>query len=88
VPPILPRFRWNEQQAEDERKLAAILLEVEAEAHPDSNGRVHRRSADGHNKTRARGVPIIGRVGSSGASPGTDPVAALLRKEARGELRR
>ena len=45
-----------------------------------------RRSADGHNRDRRRGLPFITR-GIGGTSPGTDPVAALLAKEARGELR-
>ncbi len=71
-------FRRYQQGREDEKKLAAIFLEsgdVEHEA-----GMPLRRSADGHNRERARGIPIVGRVGGGGASPGTDPVAALLRK--------
>ncbi len=66
------------------QKIAAIILEV-ADAPPDSNGKVYRRSADGHNRQRSRGVPII-RRGVGGTSPGTDPLAALLAKEAQGEL--
>ncbi len=50
--------------------------------------RLLRQSADGHNRIRRRGVPIIGRAGVGGATPGSDPVAALLRTEGRGELRR
>jgi hypothetical protein len=62
------------------------ILDVEAESHPDANGRVYRRSADGHNRDRRRGLPIISK-GISGTAPGTGPVVALLAKEARGELR-
>ena len=83
---LLPRFLRYQQQREDEKKLAAILLEgdeVDNEA-----GMTLRRSADGHNRDRARGIPIVGRAGGGGASPGTDPIAALLRKEARSERRR
>lgn len=85
---LLPRFYRRQQELDDARKLSRILLEADVEAHPDSNGRVYRKSADGHNRDRARGIPIVGRVSGGGASPGTDPVAALLRKEARGELLR
>jgi hypothetical protein len=77
--PILPRFFRAQQEVEQARKLASILLEagdVENEA-----GMPLRRSADGHNRQRARGIPIIGRVGGEGASPGTDSVGALLRSE-------
>ena len=70
---------------EDTKKLAELLLEADV-APPDSNGRVYRRSADGHNRDRSRGVPII-RRGIGCTSPGTQPEAALLAKEARGELR-
>ena len=81
VPQHLPRFNAAMQRIEDERKLGQILLEVgEVE---NEAGAPLRRSADGHNRARARGIPIIGRVGGGGASPGTDPVAALLRKESR-----
>ena len=45
-----------------------------------------RQSADGHNRIRRRGVPIIGRAGVGGATPGSDPVRALLAKERRGKL--
>jgi hypothetical protein len=81
----MPRFNAATQRIEDERKVAAIVLEV-GEAPPDSNGRVWRRSADGHNKGRRRGLPVISK-GISGTSPGMDLPNALLAKEARGELR-
>jgi len=31
-------------------------------------------------RIRARGVPIIGRVGGAGAIPGSEPLPATLRK--------
>jgi hypothetical protein len=73
------------QAIEDERKLGQILLEggeVEHEA-----GMPLRRSADGHNRDRRRGLPVISK-GIGGTMQGTDPLAALLAKEARGERRR
>jgi hypothetical protein len=83
----LPRYHAALQRVADERKLAEILLEA-GDAPPDSNGKVYRRSADGHNRERARGIPIVGRVSGGGAVPGADPVAALLQKEAHGRRRR
>lgn len=57
VPEILPRFRRFQEQAEDERRVAKAILE--AGEHPDANGRVYRSSADGHNRDRRRGLPLI-----------------------------
>jgi hypothetical protein len=58
---------------------------LEAGEHPDSNGRVYRRSADGHNRDRqARSASDLKRQ-LAGPAPGTDPVGELLRKEARGQ---
>ena len=85
MPEKLPRFVAAMERIADQRKLAEILLETEAEVHPDSNGRVYRKSADGHRTDRRRGFPIISR-GVTGTSPGTDPLNAVLAKEARGEL--
>ncbi len=81
----LPRFRQALERIEDTRKLAAILLE--AGDFPEGNGSMpRRRSADGANPARLRGLPAIGR-NVTGATVHTDPVKALLAKEARGELR-
>lgn len=80
--PLLPRLCATLERLEDARKLGRILLEADAEPHPDANGRVYRRSANGHNRDRLRGLPAVGR-GIGGTSPGTDPLAALLAKEAR-----
>jgi hypothetical protein len=42
--------------------------------------------ADHTDHQRRRGIPIVG-PGVRGVQPRTDPLAELLRKEARGELR-
>ena len=85
VPEILPRFYRLREQREAEKRIAKAILE--SGEYPDANGRVYLRSADGHNRDRRRGLPVISR-GVSGTAPGTDPVAQLLRKEARLERRR
>jgi hypothetical protein len=82
VPELIPRFHRRMQELADARKIGKLLLEVDAEAPPDANGRVYRLSADGHNHDRRCGPPVISR-GASGTSPGSDPVSALLRKESR-----
>ena len=84
MPELLPRFRASMERVEDDRRIAKILLEGdEVEPVP---GMPLRRSADGHNRDRRCGLPLITR-GIGGTSPGTDPVAELLAKEARGKLR-
>ena len=83
VPEILPRFFRRLQEIEDLRRIAKIILEggeVENEA-----GLPLRASADGHRDDRRRGLPMIGR-GVSGSTNHTDPLRAVLAKEARGEL--
>lgn len=77
MPPLLPRF--TDQQAEDEQRIAAIILEA-GELPENENGMPLRASADGHRSDRRRGLPIISR-GVSGTAPGTDPLQALLAKE-------
>lgn len=79
MPRLLPRFHASQERIEDERKIAALVLasdEIET-----VRGMPLRRSADGHNRDRARGVLIVGPLSGRGASPGTDPVAALLRSD-------
>ena len=88
VPPLLPRFYRHQQQREDEKRITEIILETgcssdEAEAKV-RGPRLLSRSADGHDPARLRGLPAIGR-NVSGARVDTDPVRALLAKEARGE---
>ena len=86
VPELLPRFHRFREKAEAEKRVAKAILEAGEGVYPDANGRVYRSSADGHRRDRRRGLPVISK-GVSGTAPGTDPVAELLRKEAR-ELRR
>jgi hypothetical protein len=74
----LPRFYRFQQEIEDERKLARIILETGCAAPP--------RSAPGAtaagDSARMRGVPILGR-GTSGTAPGTSPLGQLMRSENR-----
>lgn len=53
------------------------------EAETTAGVRLVSRSADGHDPARLRGLPATGR-NVTGATVHTNPVAALLRKEARG----
>ena len=84
MPELLPRYRASIERIEDDRRIAKILLEGD-EVEPVL-GMPLRRSADGHNRDRRRGLPVVSK-GIGGTSPGTDPVSALLAKEARGEIR-
>lgn len=82
MPDLLPRYYRRQQEIEDERKVAQIILETGGDVPPKLvNG------AAGGDWRRMRGLPIVAR-GVPGTAPNTDPVAALLRKEARGELGR
>jgi hypothetical protein len=83
---ILPRFFRRMLEIEDAEKIGRILRET-GELPPEANGKVIHSSADGHRTDRRRGLPIVAR-GVSGTAPGTDPVAELLRQEARDERRR
>jgi hypothetical protein len=86
-PPVaqrLPRYYRRQLEAEDAQKIEKIILEGrELESDP---GRPLRQSADGHSSDRRRGLPVISK-GVGGASPGTDPLRALLAKESRGARR-
>jgi hypothetical protein len=81
VPELLPRFRRFQEQIEDERKVAKAILEAGASLEEAERSVPIRGSANGWNRDRARGVPIIGRIGGSGATPGSNPLAAVLRSE-------
>ena len=83
VPQLLPRFYRYQQRRDDERKIAKVLLETGATPATAAAG----ATAPG-DRRRLRGIPVVGRATGGGAVPGIDPVAALLRKEARGELGR
>ena len=54
---------------------------------PRIGKKIRETVTDGHNARRRRGVSVISK-GVCGTWPGTDPVAALLRKEGRGARRR
>ncbi len=84
VPQRLPRFYAQQQRVEDAKKLEAILREVDEVE--NEAGMPRRRSADGHNRDRAA-YPHR-RANRWWWRPGTDPEAALIRKEARSERRR
>ena len=86
MPQLLPRLYRLQQQIADERRIAEIILEV-GEVEGDEARPLLWRSPKGDDPRRLRGLPAIGR-NVSGATDHTDPVRALLRKEARGELRR
>lgn len=80
--PILPRFYRRQLQAEDACKLERLLAEVGADEPTNGDRLPLRRSADGHDPARLRGLPAVGPC-VSGAIPGTDPLRALLRAERR-----
>ena len=83
MPQRLPRFYLRQQELEDARKLARIILESDGlpdevdDSKPSSR---LTRGADGHDWRRRRGLPMVGR-GISGAMPGTNPLGALIAKE-------
>ena len=76
MPQPLPRFNRKVLLAEQAATLARILAELEDS--PASTG----QTAPGDGR-RMRGVPIVGRSTAGGAVAGTDPLRALLAKEAR-----
>ena len=75
VPELLPRFTASLEKIQDERRIAKAILEAGDEA-PE----LRIRGTAGGDRRRARGVPIVG-PGIGGTAPGTDPLAALIRKE-------
>lgn len=70
--PLLPRFNRFTEKAEDERKIARVLLESQGAEVPKT---VARATLPGDNR-RLRGIPCVAR-GVSGVSPGTDPAHAV-----------
>lgn len=69
-----PLPRYIDTHADDERRLARILLET---GDPTPIQTTTRATLPGDTR-RLRGIPAIGR-GVSGASPGTNPLTELLR---------
>jgi hypothetical protein len=77
---LLPRFSAVTERAERARKIAAIVRETECSA--ESATKTVAQATLAGDERRLRGVPCIAR-GVGGASPGTNPVAELLRKQPR-----
>jgi hypothetical protein len=75
---LLPRFTAAMEGIRDAERLGRILEEV-----GDAPVAVGKATAGGDPR-RLRGVPAVGR-GVSGAVSGSQPLAELLRKEARSE---
>jgi hypothetical protein len=65
----------------DERKIAHAILAAGGPLEETERSGPTRGSANGWNRQRVRGVPIIGRVRGGGGDPGTDPAGAVLRSE-------
>jgi hypothetical protein len=70
---ILPRHRRHAEKAHDLQRIAAILAETD----PNPTSTVVKVTLAGDSR-RLRGFPIVAR-GVAGVSPGSDPVAELLR---------
>lgn len=66
--------RYIDTRAEDERKLAKILLETGAEQKPAE--RKAKQFPGDNERALLRGIPVCG---FGGTSPGTDPLTELLR---------
>jgi hypothetical protein len=77
VQPVIPRAFRRRLQAEDAAKLERILAEVVDEEPSSAAG----ATAPGDER-RLRAIPAVSR-GTSGAVFGSDPLRALLAKEAR-----
>lgn len=71
---LLRRFHATSEHIEDQRKIGRILLESQDSEAPQS---VARATLPGDNR-RLRGIPVVAR-GVAGCSPGTNPLAAVLR---------
>ena len=72
---ILPRFYRQQLASQDAANITRILNEAGANTNPEPT--VTRATLPG-DKRRLRGIPVAGVCGTS---PGTDPLAELLRKE-------
>ena len=72
---ILPRFYRHQLASQDADNITRILNEAGANT---TEPTVTRATLPG-DRRRLRGIPVVGGVG--GTSPGTDPLAELMRKE-------
>ena len=79
---LLPRYRLLEQQSK-------VFVDELRRAERDDvdTTRPGPKVPTGDDRERLRGLPCVARE-VTGAQPGTDPLRALLRKEARRERRR
>ena len=75
----LPRFRRFEEHQADIARLATIVDGGSTIARARGTRLVSHRSSEG-DPLRLRGLPMIAR-GIPGTSPGTDPLAALVRHD-------
>lgn len=71
---ILPRYNRTTLATEDRRKLDRIIGESTNDTNTDQK---HRATAPG-DRRKLRGIPVAG--GACGTSPGTDPLAELIRR--------
>jgi hypothetical protein len=71
VTPLLPRFHRRQLEAEDHAAVERIVREAV------QTSTVARATLPGDTR-RLRGIPVCA-MGVAGVSPGTDPMAALLR---------
>jgi hypothetical protein len=85
-PRILPRFFRQQEELESQRKITAILLETGHSVDDLDAERGHLKHATPVDTEGLRGVPVVGR-GVAGATPGSNPLAEVLRKEHRREHR-
>ena len=78
MPPLLPRF--TNTRLEDERKVTQAVLDASGvEVAPD-DAPIRTSITKPGDPRRLRGIPIVAR-GVPGCQPGSNPLAALIRKE-------
>jgi hypothetical protein len=88
---LLPRFYARQERIRDQQELVRILLEAEGDdalpqpGNGNGGGKMLPGSTAPGDTRRLRGIPAHAR-GTSGAIAGSDPLRALLAKEARAEL--
>lgn len=73
----LPRFYAHTTRHQDEMRITRIVNEGGLAEAPPTTTSTATLAGD---RRRLRGIPVVGGVG--GTSPGTDPLGALLHKEA------
>ncbi|MGI8479011.1 MAG: hypothetical protein ACR2M2_04015 [Gaiellaceae bacterium] len=77
---LLPRYYRRQQEVDDARRVAKIILETGGSADEIEDSPGLANGADGHDWRRRRGLPLIGK-GVQGAMSGTNPLGALIAKE-------